>query len=41
MAFDNERAKRVLIPAVMEVEVKSIMSKVPEKGIFGPVSCAM
>ena len=41
MAFDNEKAKRVLIPAVMEAEIKSIMSKVPEKGIFGPVSWAM
>ena len=41
MEFDIEEAKRILIPAVMEAEVKSIMSKVPEKGIFGPVSWAL
>ena len=41
MAFDIERAKRVLISAVMEMEIKSITSKVPEKGIFNPVSWAL
>ena len=41
MEFDNKKAKRVLIPAVMEAQANSVMSTVPEKGIFSPVCWAM
>ena len=41
MEFDNEQARRILIPAVMEAEIKSIMRDVPNKGIFRSVSWAM
>ena len=33
--------RRMLVSAVMEAEVKSVIRKVPEKGIFAPVSWAM
>ena len=41
MEFDNEKARKILIHAVMEAQVRSMLSKVPEKGIFRPVSWAM
>lgn len=33
--------KRILVSGVMEYEAKSVARKVPEKGVFAPVSWAM
>lgn len=38
---DLLKGRRVLVSAVMEAEVKTVMQKVPEKGIFAPAFWAM
>lgn len=38
---DLQEGRRFLLSAVMEAEIKSVLQKVPEKGVFPPVSWAM